>query len=149
MRPHLAASVTAATLLLLTACGAADPGAAARAGDGVSSPDAGGAAGACLEGATDCVDAVLDAEAPVDELGFDLEAARRDAASLLGQGEDEVLELWGDVRVGRHGDERFALTEDLQPGRKTIATEDDGTGTYRVVEVTLETLAGPETFTAP
>ncbi len=88
-----------------------------------------------------------DPDTTVDET-FDLEAARRDARSLLGQSEEEVLELWGDVRVGRHGDEEFALTFDLQPGRKTIATEDDGTGTYRVVEVVLESEEGQETFTA-
>ena len=102
----------------------------------------------CLEGTPDCVDADLGGgEAPPDDAGFDLEAARRDARSLLGQSEEEVLAAWGDVRVGRHGDEQFALTEDLQPGRKTIATEDDGTGTYRVVEVVLETEEGPERFT--
>ncbi|MEX0834800.1 MAG: hypothetical protein WD010_01825 [Nitriliruptor sp.] len=40
------------------------------------------------------------------------------------------------------------LIEDWRPGRKTIATEDDGTGTYRVVEVVLELDEGTETFTA-
>lgn len=140
-----------AGVLLLTACGddgddAASPDAAAQVVDG---PGGDAAAGTCLEGTPDCVDADLSGgEAPPDDLPFDLEAARRDAESLLGRSEDEVLEVWGDVRVGRHGDEQLALTEDLQPGRRTIATEDDGTGTFRVVEVVLETETGPETFTA-
>jgi hypothetical protein len=45
--------------------------------------------------------------------------------------------------VGRHGDEAMMLTEDYVIGRKTIATEDDGSGTFRVVEVTLELTDGP------
>lgn len=141
-----------AGLLLLTACGAADADGAdvgAGLGDRAGDEAADGAAGACLEGDPDCVDADLGGEAaPPDDLGVDLEAARRDAESLLGEPEEDVLELWGDVRVGRRGAEEMALTFDLQPGRKTIATEDDGTGTYRVVEVVLETEDGSETFTA-
>lgn len=138
--------------LLLTACGAADGADDLRADDGLSAGGAAdGAAGACLEGDPDCVDADLGGDAgPGDDLGSDLDidAARRDAESLLGEVEEDVLELWGDVRVGRRGDEEMMLTFDLQPGRKTIATEDDGTGTFRVVEVILETEDGSETFTA-
>jgi hypothetical protein len=151
------------SLLLLTACGAADGDGPTDVGAGVEGPaddqagdGADGAAGACLEGEPDCVDADLGGDAgsgdgagpPDGDLTFDLGSARRDAESLLGEPEEDVLELWDDVRVGRRGDEEMALTFDLQPGRKTIATEDDGTGTYRVVEVVLETEDGSETFTA-
>lgn len=144
MRATTPASLLLAAVLL-TACGGDDP-----AGGETPSDEPGAAAGACLEGSPDCVDADLDgspAPAP-DDLGFDLEAARRDARSLLGQSEDEVLELWGDVRVGRRGDESLPVTDDLVPGRKTIATEDDGSGVARVVEVVLDTETGTETFTA-
>ncbi|WP_052667803.1 hypothetical protein [Nitriliruptor alkaliphilus] len=139
-------------LLLLTACGAADGDEFLRADDGPSAGGAaGGAAGACLEGDPNCVDADLGGDAGAgDDVGFDIDidAARQDAESMLGEPEDDVLERWEDVRLGRRGDEEMILTFDLRPGRKTIATEDDGTGTYRVVAVILETEDGSETFTA-
>lgn len=139
--------------LLLTACGAAGDGDdfQAQPDEPVASDGSGGgAAGTCLEGTEDCVDAGLggDGAAP-DELpaALDPVAARAEAEALLGQIEEEVLASGGEVRLGRRGDEQFALTEDLRPGRMTIATEDDGTGTYRVVEVELELEQGTETFT--
>lgn len=131
MRTHLVPAALLAALLL-SGCGAADGGAGAGGGPEadppIDQPDGG-------------------ADGPVEETTVDLEAARSDARSLLGQPEDEALEQGDDVRLGRHGDQERPLTFDLQPGRKTIATEDDGTGTYRVVEVVLETPDGQETFT--
>lgn len=139
--------------LLLTACGAAGVGDDLQAGPDepvVSDGAGGGAAGTCLEGTEDCVDADLggDGAAPDDlPADVDLDAARTEAQELLGMTEEEALARGDDVRLGRRGDEQFALTEDFRPGRKTIATEDDGTGTYRVVEVELELEQGTETFT--
>jgi hypothetical protein len=140
---------------LLSACGAAGDGDdfQARPDEPVASDGGGGggAAGTCLEGTEDCVDADLSGDgAPPDELPGDLDAdaARTEAQELLGMTEEEALARGDDVRLGRRGDEQFALTEDWRPGRKTVATEDDGTGTYRVVEVVLELDEGTETFTA-
>jgi hypothetical protein len=121
-------------MFVLTACGtqpADDVGDVAAGGDA--------AAGACLEGTEDCVDADLDGgdlEGPVDG-GFDLAAAQRDAESLLGATEED-LEIWGDVRIERKGDEEFMLTMDLMPGRKTVQLDEDADGVYRVTSVTLE-----------
>lgn len=140
--------------LLLTACGAAGDGDDFQAppDEPVASDGAGGgAAGTCLEGTEDCVDADLSGEgAPPDELPgeFDADAARAEARELLGMAEEEALATGDDVRLGRRGDEQFALTEDFRPGRKTIATEDDGSGTFRVVEVAVELDEGTETITA-
>jgi hypothetical protein len=140
--------------LLLTACGAAGDGDDLQAlpdepavSDGAGG---GGAAGTCPEGTEDCVDADLGGDgAPPDELpgDLDVDAARAEAQELLGMTEEEALARGDDVRLGRRGDEQFALTEDFRPGRKTIATEDDGTGTFRVVEVEVELDEGTETFT--
>lgn len=146
----------AATLLL--GCGGAttsDPGAAAADGGAdqpvTSEPDEGGAAGGtCLEGTPDCVDADLDGDGPGEpslDGVVDDDAALRDARELLGEPEEQALDRFDDVRLGRHGDETFALTEDYVLGRKTISTEDDGSGTYRVVEVVVETSDGPQTVT--
>ncbi|MEX2505176.1 MAG: hypothetical protein WD378_10010 [Egicoccus sp.] len=93
----------------------------------------------CLEGTEDCVDADLDGgdlegPAPAD---FDAEAARRDAESLLGATEQD-LEVWGDVRIERKGDEEQMLTMDLVPGRKTVQLDEDADGVFRVTTVTLE-----------
>jgi hypothetical protein len=104
----------------------------------------------CLEGVPDCVDTVVDGDdgLPGDGEAIDEASLIRDAESLLGEVEEDVLATWGDVRVGRHGDETMMLTEDYVVGRKTIATDDDGTGTYRVVEVTVELTDGPQVVRA-
>lgn len=155
----------AATLFLLAACGGADsgtadPGAGGDVGDDSTTDDGaiepgddgsgGAASGACLEGTPDCVDADLGggdgAEPDLDD-SFDADVAVENARSLLGEPEDEVLELWQNTRLGRHGDEQMMLTEDYVLGRMTIETEDDGTGTYRVVEVTVELPDGPVSVT--
>jgi len=144
---------TAGLVLALTACGnAADTGGSPDTGGdaGESADDAGGlAAGACLEGTVDCVDADLDGGDlvdPIDDGGFDLDAARRDAESLIGATEED-LEIWGDVRIGRKGDEGYSMTMDLMPGRKTVELDEDAEGVYRVTLVTLELPDGDtETF---
>ena len=110
------------------------------------------AGGTCLEGATECAD-IPGQATPGPPQGIDADetpdeaAIVADARSLIGRSEDAVLQESADVRLGRHGDDQFALTEDYVVGRKTIATEDDGTGTYRVVEVTVELTDGPLTIT--
>ncbi|GGI08484.1 hypothetical protein [Egicoccus halophilus] len=143
-------------VLVLGACGTtADTAAPTPAGDDTAAPDTtgedtdgGAAAGACPEGTEDCVDADLDGgdlEPPVDG-AFDVEAARRDAESLLGATEED-LEIWGDVRVGRVGEEEYSTTMDLVPGRKTVELDEDDEGVLRVTSVTLELPDGDtETF---
>jgi hypothetical protein len=70
---------------------------------------------------------------------FDAEAAARRAASLLGAQEGDLPD---DVRVARRGDEDFPLTADLVPGRLTVQLDEDGTGTFVVVEVQIESEDG-------
>lgn len=119
-------------LFLLTACGTATESGATDGGD--LDP----AGGTCLEGTEDCNDADLSGEGePVVAGDFDVDAARRDAESLLGATEED-LEVWGDVRIERKGDEEFMLTMDLQPGRKTVQLDEDADGVFRVTTVTLE-----------
>ena len=138
MKDFRTTGALAALAILVAACGgAADPTSAEP-----DQPTASPIAGMCAQDHPDCVDTVVEEE-DVDPDAVDEGAIIRDAESLLGQSEDEVLEQWADVRVGRHGDEEMALTENYVLGRKTIATEDDGTGTFRVVEVTLELTDGP------
>ena len=128
----------AALAILVAACGGAADATSAEPDQPTASP----IAGMCAQDHPDCVDTVVEDE-DVDPDAVDEGAMIRDAESLLGQSEEEVLEQWADVRVGRHGDEEMMLTEDYVLGRKTIATEDDGTGTFRIVEVTLELTDGP------
>jgi hypothetical protein len=128
----------AAIAFLLAACGGAADATSSEGDQPAASPSA----GMCAQDQPDCVDTIVGDE-DVDRDAVDEGAMIRDAESLLGQSEDEVLEQWADVRVGRHGDEAMMLTEDYVIGRKTIATEDDGSGTFRVVEVTLELTDGP------
>lgn len=81
----------------------------------------------------------------VDDGAWDdarLEQERQDARALLGMNE---ADLGDDVRIARRGDEQFALTMDLVPGRHTVELDDDGSG-FRVVSVSLETPDGSETF---
>jgi hypothetical protein len=144
--PPLAATCLVVALSL-GACASADDDT-----DAASSPAEGSdpAAGSCLEGDEDCVDADLSGDgAPPPDGGeaIDEAAILADSEQLLGETEEDAL-AEEDVRIGRRGDEEFALTFDLQPGRRTIATEDDGTGTFRVVEVTVELTDGSQTLTA-
>ncbi|HSK25176.1 MAG TPA: hypothetical protein VK906_18460 [Egicoccus sp.] len=123
-------------MFVLSACGSTPP--ADDSQDAAVDP----AGSTCLEGTEDCVDADLSGEG--QDVGggeFDAEVARRDAASLLGATEED-LEVWGDVRVERKGDEEFMLTMDLVPGRKTVQLDEDADGVYRVTTVTLELADG-------
>jgi hypothetical protein len=128
----------AALAFLLAACGGVADATSSEGDQPAASPSA----GMCAQDQPDCVDTIVGDE-DVDRDAVDEGAMIHDAESLLGQSEVEVLEQWADVRVGRHGDEAMMLTEDYVIGRKTIATEDDGSGTFRVVEVTLELTDGP------
>ncbi len=144
MSRHPTRLVAGVIAVLLAACGAA------TTDEGATSD--GGAAGTCLEGTEDCVDADLDGGAPgppdLDEGPSPDEDAIHEARELLGQPEAEALEHFDDVRLGRRDGEEFEVTDDHQPGRKTIATQEDGTGVHRVVEVVVETRDGQETVTA-
>jgi hypothetical protein len=106
---------------LLAACGPNDPT--------IPVSGAGGAAGSCLEGATDC-----------DDGSFGHEATEDDARALLGVRQDELPD---DVRIARVDDETFPLTEDYRIGRLTVEIEDG-----IVVSVVLEAEDGPITVTA-
>ncbi len=144
MSPLTTTLAAAAAALMLAACGATP-----TEDESVSSPSNGGAAGTCLEGTPDCVDADLSgdpADDPILDDSFDHEVALDNARSLLGEPEQEVLDLWADTRLGRRGDEHFAVTDDYVIGRMTLATEDVD-GEFRVVEVTVELPDGPMTVT--
>ena len=73
---------------------------------------------------------------------FSVEEARDDAHGLLGRYERDRPD---DVRVGRRGDEQYALTEDYVIGRLTVELDDDGDG-YRVTSVIVELPESTETF---
>lgn len=136
-------ALAVAGALTLSACG----GSATAIGDaeGDAAPPA---AGMCHESQPDCVDTVVDpeGEAPPDLADdFDSDAALARGEALLGDPEGELA---SDVRIGRRGDETFALTEDYVLGRLTVELDDDGTGTYRVTSVVVELPDGPETLIA-
>jgi hypothetical protein len=63
-----------------------------------------------------------------------------DAAELVGMAESDLPQ---DVRIGRRGDERFALTEDYVVGRRTVELDRDDAGTYVVTSLVLEAEGGP------
>jgi hypothetical protein len=138
-------AILTAFAIFAAACGTADADVSADA------PDANPATGMCLEGTPDCVDTDLDGDqnpSPDDAASIDEGAMIREAEGLLGEVEEDVLQRWPAVRVGRRGGEHMMLTEDYVIGRMTIATEDDGSGTYRIVEVTVELTDGPQVLTA-
>lgn len=124
MRRLRPAAALAAFAILLGACAAADA---------TDLPPDEPVAGAPDDGGT--VD-----PAPADE--YPTDQAREEARGLLGMQEDD---LPAEVRIGRRGDEDFALTEDYVLGRSTVHLTDDGSG-FRVTSVTVELPDGPETF---
>lgn len=73
--------------------------------------------------------------------GFDRDAARAEAEALLGRPEAEIVES-RELRIVRRGDERFAVTMDLRPGRKNVELDEDGDGRYVVTRVVVETPDG-------
>lgn len=127
-------------LAALAVLGLAACGTAAASDHDTSSPGV----GMCAPGVTDCVDVIVDdGTASGDE--FPSDQARADAEALLGLAEGE----FGDVaRIGRRGAEHLMLTEDYVLGRLTVELDDDGTGVYRVVSVTVELPDGPKTISA-
>lgn len=74
----------------------------------------------------------------------DIAAAVRRAASLLSRYEADVPD---DVRIARRGDEEFALTMDLVPGRLNVELDADDDGQYVVTAISVETENGSETVT--
>jgi hypothetical protein len=74
----------------------------------------------------------------------DVAAAIRRAASLLGTYESDVPD---DVRIARRGDEQFALTMDLVPGRLSVELDEDDDGDHVVTAVSVETEDGSEVVT--
>ncbi len=90
---------------------------------------------------------VVTAVAVETEDGSELVTQERlleNAASYLGLPEPGVDPAW---RIGRRGDESFALTEDFVVGRFTVELDDDGTGAYLVSAVTVELPGGAQVVT--
>jgi hypothetical protein len=57
----------------------------------------------------------------------------------------KVVVASADVRIARRGVDQYALTTDLVPGRLTVQLDDDGNGTFVVVEVLVELEDGSRT----
>lgn len=123
-------ALAAVPLLALAACGGDDTTEPAGAPVTTPAPDAPATPGDAT---------TLPPGAP------DIAAARRRAASLLGTAEADLPE---DVRVGRRGDEQYALTTDLVLGRLTVELDEDADGQFVVTSVTVETEEGSEVVTA-
>ena len=141
MKRTTLAAAAVAVVALLTACsGNDDAPAVAAPSDGAAPP----AAGMCLEGATDCVDTVVDPSDMSD--AFDDDVARNQAEAMLGVAEGDLPT--DGVRIGRKGQETYALTEDYVLGRMTVELDQDTSGTWVVTQVVVELLSGPETFAA-
>lgn len=88
-------------------------------------------------------------EAPGDETTVppgapDIAAAMSRAASLLGTYETDVPD---DVRIARRGDEEFALTMDLVPGRLNVELDENDDGEFVVTAVAVETEDGSQVVT--
>lgn len=75
--------------------------------------------------------------------GFDREAAETRARELLGLPEGEVQQSRM-LRIVRRGDEEYMVTMDHVPGRLNVELDDDGTGTYVVTRVVVETPDGED-----
>ena len=138
MKTLIRAALVLLAVAALTACGDDDETVNSNA-DAPASDDA---AGACLEGSTDCDD-TPSTSAGDDDDAIDEHAAIEEAKALIGMAEDE---LDPGVRVSRRGDEQYAVTEDYVIGRMTVELDPDDDGTMRVTKVVLELTEGPMTF---
>jgi hypothetical protein len=132
-------SLTAASLtaLLLLGCGGLDqPGGSPEpTEEGTSQEDADEA---------QAPEAPEEPEAGDDPFAdFDRDEARQQAESHLGLAEDDIEES-SMVRVVRRGDEDYMVTMDLRPGRLNLELDDDGSGTYVVTRVVVETPDGED-----
>lgn len=76
---------------------------------------------------------------------FDHEAHRNAARALLGVAED-ALEPSATLRIARRGEERFALTMDLRPGRRNVELDEQPDGGYVVTRVMVETPDGSDSI---
>ena len=138
--------MTTMRLMIVAVMAVALAGCAGAAGDATvvgDQPTSGAVAGMCAEGSTDCVDTPQlnsDEPVPVDETG--IKQFRKDAKYYLGKPESELTDL---IRIGRRGDEQFALTEDYRVGRITVEL-DEVDGEMIVTSSTVELPDGPETF---
>lgn len=112
---------------------------------GCGAPIDGDPAGTGQDGATETTpEETEDTQAPTDGLeDFDRDRARERAEALLGLPEDEVEES-RDTRIVRRGDEEFAVTMDLQPGRRNVELDEDDEGTYVVTRVEVEVPDGED-----
>ncbi len=137
MRPtHRILGLATLSLLALAACG--DPETQTPAAPAATNPPATSPADPTSPGNSDPEAPVEEpaGDAPIVEPGaLDVAAALRNAASFLGTPE---ADLPSDARIGARGDEQLPLTTDFVPGRATLTLADDGTGTFVVVEVTVE-----------
>ena len=129
--------VGVALALALAACGEAiEPGGSLEPGEN--------GAGAEREGSgseTPPPEAPEELEDPFAD--FDRDEARERAEGYLGVAEDDIEE-GGMVRIIRRGDEDYMVTMDLRPGRMNLELDDDGSGTYVVTRVMVETPDGDD-----
>lgn len=82
---------------------------------------------------------------PVDEViddAYDREESRQRATALLGVHEDDVEESAA-LRIVRRGDEHFAVTMDLRPGRLNVELDERDDG-FVVTRVVVETADGED-----
>ena len=94
-------------------------------------------------GAEPAPDAPEAPEEPEEADGFDRERSRELAEGYLGVAEEDVEETVM-VRILRRGDEQFAGTMDLRPGRFNLELDPDDEGVYRVTRVVVETEDGED-----
>lgn len=82
---------------------------------------------------------------PADEViddAYDREESRQRATALLGVHEDDVEESAA-LRIVRRGDEHFAVTMDLRPGRLNVELDERDDG-FVVTRVVVETADGED-----
>ena len=78
---------------------------------------------------------------PDEDAPFDPEASRELAERWLGVAEQDVEETVL-LRISRRGEEFFAGTMDLRPGRFNVELDEDDQGVYRVTRIVIETEEG-------
>ncbi len=101
---------------------------------------------ACSGSSADEPETVETPEVPPTEQviddGYDREESRARATALIGVHEDDVEESMSQ-RIVRRGDEHFAVTMDLRPGRLNIEL-DEVDGAYVVTRVVVEVADGED-----
>ena len=95
------------------------------------------ACGGAGESGSPTTDEPAPPQPPAEEDGFDAERSQELAEAYLGVAEEQVEETVM-VRIMRRGEESFAGTMDLRPGRFNLELDEDEEGVYRVSRVVVE-----------